>query len=229
MRLRPVLGILSSLIVLFAPTSRATGCGVRGETLAVAGVPSALQMLVGCPLAEPPGQSKISVHVLAWCNLPGPHHQILFKLKVAISNHSSQTIAIDTSHWRMLVSQFVQGRWTPPPIHGTARPVVVHWAGRAWWAVPANLNGAAEPDPYQSPGTPTFATHWDGTYLGPGATYIRRARYHGDLVFYVPENDPRHPETNLRGDVALAYLVSTRPTVVVPSENWGPKLPGASF
>lgn len=218
--------------IVAAPVSAGGGCLPSvggGRALASAGSATATRLAVGCPASEPPGSSKVSVHVLAWCNLQGPHKQTLFKFKVSITNRGSQTIGIDTSHWRVLVSDFVQGRWTPPPDHGTQRPLVVRWAGRNWWAVPANLDGAAEPDPFQPAGTFTFATHWDGVYLGPGATYVRHARYHGDLVFYVPDNDPVHPGSNLRGDVALAYFVSNKPTVVVPSYEWGPKLPAASF
>ena len=58
---------------------------------------------------------------------------------------------------------------------------------------------------------------------------MRHQRYQGDLVFYVPDNDPASPETNLRGDVALAYFVGNKPTEVVPSYQWAQKLPGASF
>ncbi len=232
MTLRYLLAMVPVAVLLSAPASTSAACSPSSgdtRTLASADHPASAQMVVGCPLSEPLGRSQVSVHVLAWCNLPAPHRQILFKLKVSITNRGSQTIGIDTSHWRILVSNFVQGRWTPPPRHGTQRPVVVRWAGRNWWAVPANLDGAAEPDPFQPAGTYTFATHWDGVYLGPGASYVRHQRYQGDMVFYVPDNDPASPETNLRGDVALAYFVGNMPTVVVPSYQWGPKLPGASF
>jgi hypothetical protein len=192
--------------------------------------PAAERLAVGCPLAEPPGRPKVTVRVLKWCNLPGPHKQILFKLKVSIRNGGQQTLNIGVPHWRLLVSHFTQGRWTPPPSrYATGRPVVVRWAGRSWWAIPANPDGAAEPDPFQPPGTLTFATHWDGLYLRPGQTYIRRERYKGDLVFYVPTNDRQRPYANLRGDIALAYFAGRRPTVVVPSEQWGPRRPGAEF
>jgi hypothetical protein len=232
MDLRPSLLLAIACMPILVPGSATARClsSDHPRAIASAASPSAQRLVVGCPLASRPGRPRVTVHVVAWCNVPGPHKQVLFKIKVSIHNAGPETINIGLSHWRLLVSQFVQRRWTPPPSSSpTGRPVVVRWAGRSWWAIPANPDRAAEPDPYQPPGTPTFATHWDGIYLGPGATYIRAAAFAGDVVFYVPENDRSHPLTNLKGDVAIAYFSNRTPTVVVPSDEWGPKRPGAAF
>lgn len=221
---------MSALSLAPAGASASASCppfSPNNRLLASARAESAIA--VGCPLQEVGGRPLVSIRVRKWCNLPGPHNQVLFKLKVSIHNASSQTFAIDISHWRLLVSDFKQGRWRPPPSsYPTGRPTVVRWAGRAWWAIPANPNGAAEPDPY-SPGLLTFATHWTGRILPPGGNYFRPGFHEGDLVFYVPDNDPAHPHTELSGDVALAYFAGRTPTAVAPFSQWGPRADAASF
>jgi hypothetical protein len=226
--LRRVALMLLPAVLLAPSASLAAGSYCVGARVALGVSPTNVRMAVGCPMSEPPGQSKVSLRVVKWCNLPAPHDQVLFKFKPLLRNEGQQAINIGLTHWRLLVSEFVQGRWRPPPSsYPTGRPVVVRWAGRGWWAVPPNPDGAAEPDPF-SEGGPTFATHWDGTYLGPGATYFRPANRQGDLVFYVPVND-RANRDNLMGDVALGYFVNRSPSVVVPSSEWGPKRPAGSF
>ena len=232
--LRLPLVLVASSLAVTAPGSAAARClpGAQRaqQASADAAVPTTERLAIGCPLASAPGQPKVSVRVLKWCNLRGPHHQVLFKLKISLHNGGPETLNIDVPHWRLLVSQFRQGHWKPPPSpYPTGRPVVVRWAQRSWWAIPANPDGAAEPDPFQPPGILTFATHWDGRLLAPGHTYVRRQHYKGDIVFYVPMNDPSHPSTNLRGDVALAYFAGRTPTAVAPFDQWGPRRAGADF
>lgn len=113
---------------------------------------------------------------------------------------------------------------------------------RDYWAVSANLEGAAE----VRGGALTFATHWNHTTLAPGMSslqlrknhrslpyvkqngnlsYIRFNYHEDDLVFYVPASavDRDH---NFLG---LAYHDGNRIIAVCPQPNWGPMVPPSVF
>jgi hypothetical protein len=112
-------------------------------------------------------------------------------MKVAVHNKSSSTRSIgveDQSPLRLLVEE---KRWDPP--HCTDGRVVrtslygTQGVPRSIWkkpvyAIPPNDPGCAEPHN----GGETFATYWDGTFLGPGDEYYRPGNREGDLVFYAP-------------------------------------------
>jgi hypothetical protein len=134
--LRRVALMLLPAVLLAPSASLAAGSYCVGARVALGVSPTNVRMAVGCPMSEPPGQSKVSLRVVKWCNLPAPHDQVLFKFKPLLRNEGQQAINIGLTHWRLLVSEFVQGRWRPPPSsYPTGRPVVVRWAGRSWWAV----------------------------------------------------------------------------------------------
>jgi len=120
----------------------------------------------------------------------------------------------------------------------------VRYLDRSYWAISANVDGAAEAIPGTGGGT--FATHWSHTSLEPGQTSLRprkayyrltyrerdgtlkRIRFNhneDDLVFYVPQSTVNR-DRNLLG---LVYHDGNRMIAICPQGQWGPKVSPLDF
>lgn len=192
-------------------------------------LPGAEARQLVCPSHSNPGGFKFWLHVKQWCALPGVRGQAQFKLQMEIHNRDTHNdLDIEQSRMRLLVREFDADRWSPPR-HGPTtydRPIRIAYGGEDVWAVPANANDAYDPNPL--PGVPnnlTFATHWELTQLGPGAT-LNPGFHEGDLVFYVPA--PRHHGA-IENVVGIAYVKGHEIIALCRPEDWGPKEPAGDF
>lgn len=231
--LRLAVGLAIGCAALCASAQPALACATpRTGTLASAAsasfrslavTPTDTTIPLGCPFPQVRGRPRLDVRVVAWCALPAVRGQAQFKFKLRVKNTGDRALDIRLERWRLLVRTFAPGRWSPPRIGATtvARPFAVNYGGRRTWAVPANVNGSFD---LIRAGEGTYASHWNGTVLLPGETYLERGFGRGDLVFYVPQTGGEVPRV-----VGLAYFAGNRPFIVVPPKQWGPRLPGSAF
>jgi hypothetical protein len=182
-----------------------------------------------CPV-EPTGRQSTTfrLEVVAWCAAPAVRHQAEVKIKLGVTNISKTVLDISLSRpskWRLLIDRRDLGAWSPPARPRTNdAPIRVTCTGRQVWAIPPNADGAAD---RVSDTTATFATHWDATTLAPSHTYLRRERYKGDLVFYIPDG-PGGTDT-LDGLVGIAYVDRGRIVALLPYSEWGLRRDPATF
>ena len=187
MRLRFL--IVGALLILGsgAPAPAVAGSGTGAKA------PSAVISGLVCPSRSNPSGLKFWIHVKQWCALSAVRGQAQFKLQMQIHNrHRQHSLDIRQSRMRLIVREFDSDRWTPArrgqPTYD--RPIRTTYGGKHVWAVPANADGAYDPNPLPHiPSNLTFATHWGISRLGPGDT-LNPGYHEGDLVFYVPA--PRH-------------------------------------
>jgi hypothetical protein len=147
-----------------------------------------------------------------------------------IYNSGSRTLGIGQEHFRLIVATLDPPKWSPPRdgAETIERPFRTTYLGHHVWAVPANAEGAFDPNPYIA-GEITFATYWGLSTLAPGRTF--NPTYHsGDLVFYVPylPDDPRGVATE-QDVLGIAYMYGREIVVLCPKGHWGKKEPAASF
>jgi hypothetical protein len=182
--------------------------------------------VLGCPARSNPSGFKFWIHVKQWCAEPAVRGQAQFKLQMQIHNRDQDdSLDISQGRMRLIVQEFDLDRWTPPA-SSADRPIRVRYEHESVWAVPANPNGVADPDPL--PGIPnnyTFATHWETTTLDPGAT-LNPGPYEGDLVFYIPA--PRHHGA-VENVVGMAYVKGHEVIALCRVPDWGPREPAESF
>jgi hypothetical protein len=181
-----------------------------------------------CPSHSNPHGIKLWIHVTRWCGLHAVRGQAQFKIQMRIHNQSaSHRLDIGLSRMRLIVHEFHLDKWTPARIGQptTERPVRTTYAGQHVWAVPPNAEDAFDFLPHHR-GVGTFATHWGGSVLAPGATFNPNFHY-GDLVFYVPA--PHDGEGALDNVVGMAYVKGHEIIALCRPVDWGPKVPAASF
>jgi hypothetical protein len=192
---------------------------------------------IGGPLAK----RRVQLKVLMWCAPKSVRGQYEYKLKVTVRNTGKVRLDIRRQRFFLLWRTLKPGQWSPPQGGAPARPRRLQYQKRDYWAISANLEGAAE----ARGNALTFATHWNHTTLAPGQSslhlrkdhqalqyvkngnlgYIRFNYHEDDLVFYVPASavDRDH---NFLG---LAYHDGNRIIAVCPQPNWGPMVPPSVF
>lgn len=223
-RVRCLAALLTGLLIV-------VGTAPLGPAAAApAGVlPSTEARALVCPSHTNPSGLKFWIHVKQWCAMPAVRGQAQFKLQMQIHNRDEDNaLDIRQTRMRLIVHEFDPDRWTPPRYGATTydRPIRTTYGGERVWAVPANADGAYDPNPL--PGIPdnlTFATHWGLTRLAPDAT-LNPGFHEGDLVFYVPA--PRRHGA-IENVVGMAYVKGHETIALCHPEDWGPKEPAGEF
>jgi hypothetical protein len=192
--------------------------------------PPATESAYVCPSGKNPYDIHLWLHVSKWCIDPAVRKQLEIKVQMEIHNR-------DKRHWldihqdkiRLVVHGFDRDRWTPPRIGSPTldRPIRTTYAGERVWAIPANAERAYDPLPHQ-PGIGTFATHWHGTRLGPGDTFVPHKHY-GDLVFYLPVPEHRFRPVITRDIIGIAYVKNADIIALCPPSKWEEHVSSGEF
>lgn len=207
--------------------------------------PSATTADAGCASSEDaPDGTRLRLKVLMWCAPERLRSQYEYKLKVSVKNTGKRRLDISPERFKLLWRTLNPSRWSPPPGGAYAAPRKVRYRERSYWAISANVDGAAEVIP--GTGASTFATHWSHTSLAPGRTSLRpnegyltlryrerdgtlkRIRFNhneDDLVFNVPKSTVNRDQNFL----GLAYHDGNRIIALCPQRQWGPKVSPLDF
>ncbi len=207
--------------------------------------PTATTADAGCgSFGGAPSGLSLRLKVVMWCAPEAVRGQYEYKLKVAVTNTGTNRLNIGLGHFVLLWRTLNPSRWSPPPGGAPAPPHRIRYLDRDYWAISANLEGAAEPLPDGQ--SVTFETHWHQTSLAPGQTSLRprmdahkltyldpagtletiRFNYHeDDLVFYVPVQAVNRD----RNFLGLAYKDGDSIIAICPQPRWGPRVPPSAF
>lgn len=207
--------------------------------------PSVTTAEAGCASSQDaPDGTRLRLKVLMWCAPERLRGQYEYKLKVSVKNTGKKRLDIRPERFKLLWRTLNPSRWSPPPGGAYAAPRKVRYRERSYWAISANVDGAAEVIP--DSGAYTFATHWSHTSLAPGRTSLRpregysilrylerdgtlkRIRFNhneDDLVFNVPKSTVNRD----RNFLGLAYHDGNSIIALCPQEQWGPKVSPSDF
>jgi hypothetical protein len=177
---------------------------------------------LGCHSA--PGQPQdiaVWIYVRKWCGNPAVRGQLQIKVQVRVTNEGRRPLDISRKHFVLIVTSLNRSKWSPPRIgHApTEVPFKTTYKGHHVWAIPANYDRAYDQLP-QDPDYGTFATHWGGTTLRPGATFWPIDHQRGALVFYRPII--KHQQELRDGVLGVAYVNGRH--IVVMCNEWGPQV-----
>lgn len=189
---------------------------------AVASSPPAYASSLGCRSA--PGQPQdieVWIYVRKWCGNPAVRGQLQIKVQVKVKNVGRHALDISRKHFVLIVTSLNRAKWSPPRIGHppTEVPFKTTYNGHHVWAIPANYDRAYDPLP-ENPGYGTFATHWGGGTLEPGATFWPVDHQRGALVFYRPI--VKHQKNLRDGVMGVAYVTGRH--IVVMCNEWGPQV-----
>jgi|SRR5690349_7606173 len=191
--------------------------------------PVASESAYHCPSGSNPYDIDLWLHVSKWCIDPAVRGQLQVKVQMEIKNRSRRHwLDIHQDKIRLVVRHFDRDRWsTPRGFPMSDRPVRTIYEGERVWAVPANPEHSYDPIPGHS-GEATFATHWYGTRLAPGHTFVPHF-HHGDLVFYLPK--PTHPYRPVieRDIVGIAYVKNADVIALCPPDKWEEHVESGGF
>ncbi len=172
-----------------------------------------------CPTGRNPYDIHAWIHVTKWCIVPGVRDQVQVKLQMKIHNGSNtRDLDISQDQFRLIVRRFDSAHWTPARIGSptVAQPIHTTYRGTGVWAIPSDAEEAYDTIPHE-PNNLTFATHWYGTTLAPGATFVPHFHY-GDLVFYLPR---LHHLSPLQDIVGIAFMHDSDIIALCEPHVWG--------
>jgi hypothetical protein len=214
-------GFASIIVVLLMTVTYGLGISVGNGIAAEAkSPPSPIKTRFGyvCPTGHNPYDIEAWIHVTKWCIVPGVRGQVQVKLQMEIHNRSDKhSLDISQDHFRLIVRKFHPADWTPARLGETtyAQPIATTFRGKDVWAIPADAEESYDTIPHE-PNNLTFATHWYGTSLAPGATFVPHFRY-GDLVFYLPRTEHLKPLQNI---VGVAFMKNSDVLALCEPDVW---------
>jgi hypothetical protein len=96
---------------------------------------------------EAPTGSRLRLKVLMYCAPEAVRGQYMYKLKVSVKNTGTKRLDIRPERFKLVWRTLNPSRWSPPPGGAYAPPRRVRYLGRPYWAISANVDGAAEAIP----------------------------------------------------------------------------------
>jgi hypothetical protein len=182
-----------------------------------------------CPSGKNPYDINLWLHVSKWCIDPGVRGQLQVKVQMEIKNRSQKHwLDIHQDRIRLVVRHFDRDRWsTPRGFPMSDRPIRTIYEGETVWAIPANPEHSYDTIP-KHPNEVTFATHWYGSRLAPGRTFVPHYHY-GDLVYYLPKPPRRYRPVIDRDIVGMAYVKNADVIALCPPDKWEEHVPSGGF
>jgi hypothetical protein len=222
--------LLAALAVFLLSAGSYLGLGARDGSAATVGSPPppvATRLGFVCPTGHNPYDIDAWIHVTKWCIVPGVRNQVQVKLQMEIHNRSDKhSLDINQDNFRLIVRDFRIADWTPARLGAAtlAQPIHTTFRGEGVWAIPADAEESYDTIPHE-PRNLTFATHWYGSTLAPGATFVPHYHY-GDLVFYLPRTDQLKPLQNV---VGIAFMKNSDVLALCEPDVWEKHAPAGTF